>query len=447
MRMADRLQAAHWRYERIRPKDGDKDSFRKGDELSHWLQADVCPVVSELLERPDFRGHAQWSIDCLQEGAATEARSLLEAVERGLLSSAQRMAKLTRERFLARILAGIAADEFPNYAGCAGEPARASDASPGTITDFISTRPWCDLVSIYDYFGPADDLNLRNRETWLGPNSENTQVADFLPLFKPHLHLPGDFVVRCLMVRIDYWLSGLQRLRMRCEDALRNGPDDDAEIRERLREAVRDIHEPLQKLETLCIYDSQAPLREACAALVQAFAAYNPQADFSWLGPAGTMAGNASTIRYFVERRADAGITDRIAAALHEIGPLYRSDVDPDLLIEKMVRQSLFVLAYGKGRQDLYWSGRHLEVDWTRRGRAWTLIVALAENAKRGQGVDRCDDLGISLKDARYDLKRLLPADLFSLITVSQGVHRLNLSADDLFVAQFDQLDRLMEIK
>src|SRR5262249_17388993 len=43
--MVDRLEAALRRYERIRPTSGESSSATKAQELSGWLDRDVCPVV------------------------------------------------------------------------------------------------------------------------------------------------------------------------------------------------------------------------------------------------------------------------------------------------------------------------------------------------------------------------------------------------------------------
>ncbi len=73
-------------------------------------------------------------------------------------------------------------------------------------------------------------------------------------------------------------------------------------------------------------------------------------------------------------------------------------------------------------------------------------MVALAANARRGQGVDAASDLGISAKDAKHALKTILPSKLFGLIKVRNGVYRLTLPRDKVFAVEFDQVDRLTEL-
>jgi hypothetical protein len=482
--MMDRLQAAQQRYERIRPGDDEIGSPRKAEELSHWIQHDVCPVIAELIERADFQGLARWSIDTLGAGANSEARRLIEDIDTGIVQSAERMARLLRERPLAEALAAHAYENGADTVrigalssskewieqvqteinssqpsglapdgGAACEVGKQANKSSATETreqacaEFIATRPWRDLVSVYDFFAPASDLNLHDQESWPGPSNQSVRIADFLPYCKPHLRLPCDYVMQCLMIRIDFWLSELVRLQVSCEKALQNLASNTKDLRLELRTAVREIHEPLHKLEIACRHDPQARLREACVALVQVFAAFRPQTNFGWLGPAGQMAVNAASLRYFIERRADAALTDRIADALAEVKSVYRSAVDPDAAIHQAVQQVSLVLVDGRSRRELYWQGRLVDVDWLARRRAWTLLVAMVLNAKRKLGVDACNDLGISLKDARSELKKLLPQSLFQCTAVNKGTHRLNLAPEQVFVAVFDQVDVLTEQK
>jgi hypothetical protein len=450
----DRLESALRRYERIRPKPGDRPSRRNADEISDWLRGHVCPVVEQLLQRADFQKLARWPIDNLEDHASTPARKMVQAVDRKLIECATHLAKLIHRPILRRHLAPLFSRENPG--GEKGKKAVARKASRSrtkaknppaqTAADFVATRPWRDLVCVYDYFGSVADLNLLDRDRWLGPNSEHAQVGVFLPYCKPQLHLPGDFISRSLMIRIQYWCDQLEHLSTLCEESLRTQRAARAECAD-IRKEILGVHESVPHLAAICLEGIQAGPHQACMTLVQTYAAYRPRADFSWLGPAGELAGNAARIRYFVDQRGDGAIADHIATALSEVVSLYRSEVPPDLLIAEKSRQFPLTLVDGRGRQELYWHGEVVEVDWNRHGRAWTLMVALAEKAKHRQGVDDLDELGISLKDARHDLKRLLPEELFDHIKIQKRVHRLDLPAEQLFVAQFDQLEHLTEVR
>ena len=446
--MLDRLQAAVRDYERVR-QAGCNDSLRGAEALSFWIQDKVCPVVDQLLARPDFRKLAKWPLDQLDKFANSEARRLVEGVENAILASAKRLADLSQTPVLQEFIGGLAAGEEhgpPVQTPANGRPVEMPQWKSGfeTPAHFIATKPWRDLVCVYDYFHPVADLHLVDREAWLGPNSNHVQIASFGTFFRPQLQLPGDFIVRSLMIRIAYWRDVLLRVQQRFEGALRQAKDT-ARLKE-TREAVCGIREPLERLEAICLHDPQSPSRQACISLVQVYAAYRKQADFSWLGAVGEMAGNAASIRYSVDQCADTAITDHVAAALAEVAGLYRSEPDPEDVIQENCRKVPLVIVDGRGRHELYWHGELVDADWETSARAWTLMVALASNAKRGQGVDAASELGISLKDAKYDLKRLLPSELFDLIKVKNGVFRLTLLRDELFAVWFDQVDRLIEL-
>jgi hypothetical protein len=96
----------------------------------------------------------------------------------------------------------------------------------------------------------------------------------------------------------------------------------------------------------------------------------------------------------------------------------------------------------------LYWDGELVDADWNKRARSWTLLFALAEAAVgTRQGVDDFSDLGISLKDAKNDLKKLIPSSLFSTIRVVKGVHRLDLKDSNIYLGRFEQIERLERLR
>lgn len=446
--MLDRLEAAVRDYDRVR-QAGCNDSLRGAEALSFWIQDKVCPVVDQLLARPDFRKLARWPLDQLDKFANSEARRLVEGVENAILASAKRLADLSQTPVLQEFIGGLAAGEEhapPVQTPANGRPVEMPQWKSGfkTPAHFIATRPWRDLVCVYDYFQPVADLHLVDREAWLGPDTNHVQIARFSPFVHPHLRLPGDFIVRALMIRIAYWRDRLLRIQQRFEGVLRQAKDT-ARLKE-TREAVCGIREPLERLEAICLHDPESPLRQTCITLVQVYAAYRKQADFSWLGAVGEMAGNAASIRYSVDQCADTATTDHVAAALAEVAGLYRSEPDPEDVIQENCRKVPLVIVDGRGRRELYWHGELVDADWETSGRAWTLMVALAANARRGQGVDAASDLGISAKDAKHALKSILPSELFGLIKARSGVYRLTLPRDKVFAVEFDQVDRLTEL-
>jgi hypothetical protein len=411
--------------------------------LSEWIDRDVCPVLDELAKRPDFRGLARWSLDNLSEGQPTEPRRLVEEIEAGIVATAGNQLRILKQPPVREAVAALAGRQDSTTSP--GE--RATTVRMESTLEFIASRPWRDLVSEFDYFGPAVDLNLVDREQWFGPASRDVPMAEFMPFAQPQLQLPGDFVLRCLDIRIEYWQSFLNRNFVGLQRAIREhlGPGSQGE--QALYQTSEDTGTPRQQLHVLTDHSADAVRREAAMRLVQVYASYRPKADLSWLGPAASMSGHADRFRWQVERRNDRAIPAAVAAALSELAALYRADVDLESVILEKLSTHRLCLIDGRGRREAHWQGERIAVDWEQRGRAWTLLTAVAEDAKGSQqGVDNLSELGISLRDARRDLKRLLPPELFSFLHVKQGVHRLTLPRAEFYFGRCDSRDRLEDV-
>lgn len=442
----DRLDLALRRYESIYPQDIVDQQLGQAERLSHWLANDVCSVIDELVIRSDFRHLARWSIDNLAPDARGRVRDLVNTVDRSLVEAATQLSRLANRPAMRRALADYEGRRTRGGTGGKKLTARskiASGSTRKTVAEFVALRPWHDLVSVHDFFHVVAELNLVDRAEWLGPDSAQTGIGEFLAFVRPDLRLPGDFVTRGLMIRIEYWRSRLASYEVHCQEAIAKARAQTKAIKEQLAETLRGLDEPLQKLQDLCCNGADARRRKAAMGLVQIFAAYRPRKDFSWLGPAGALFGNATGMRYWVEQRGDLEIPNLIATALLEMLPLYRSDLDPDAKAEAKAKEVRLVVISRPGGNALWWEGKRLDIDWASKGRAWTLMENLALKAKTGQGVDRFNDLPISLKDARSDLKKLLPPALNELVTANRGTYTLKLRPTEVYVGEIQSEERL----
>jgi hypothetical protein len=453
-------------------------TFRRDSELTHWLEHVVCPIVRELIARPDFRQLARWSIDNLRAGSETEPRRLINAIDKNLLTSAQALAKLLQRPNVRRSLAQKearaakppmrrgkktgahrAAEEVSTGNLAAGVVDKQSEEAirwPGgrqsaqeemlSTLNFIGARPWHDLVSEFDFFGPAVELNLIDREKWFGPASSRVQLGDFLSFLNPRFGTLGDLVMACLEGRVDYWNRIMSRMFVVIQSALRESQSDNTVDEQLLRDAIMPVEPLLRQLRTV-VYDApESNRRMASMILVQIHAAYFPSADRTWLGNAGRFAANAVSFRWRVEG-TNVSIPETVAVALTEMASFCQQEVGTDLYIQEMARTHRFCLVDGRGRREAYWNGVLLEIDWQKHARAWTLLVAMAEMAKTSrQGVDAACDLGISLRDARGDLLQLLGSDLAKFVTIKKAVHRLTLQDSELCFLRFTSVDRLEEV-
>jgi len=177
--MHDRIEHALHRWKQIRPGTGQPAS-QKAQEFAHWLERDVCPVVRELIERPDFQLLARWSLDNLLVNSETKARRLIERIDKALVDSANALASaLENVRFPRRRNGGKRNGESPRLrrrqarkdhgdaddvliGGSSSATKRgkqSQEAGTQTIQEIrsrvksIGARPWNDLVSEMDYFG------------------------------------------------------------------------------------------------------------------------------------------------------------------------------------------------------------------------------------------------------------------------------------------------------
>jgi hypothetical protein len=236
----------------------------------------------------------------------------------------------------------------------------------------------------------------------------------------------------------------LNRNFVALQRAIREQQGADSEDEQALYRATEDTGAPLQQLHALTDHAPDAVRREAAMRLVQVYASYRPWADLCWLGEAAAMSAHADHLRWRVERRNDVAIPAVVAAALSELTSLCRAEIDVESVILEKISTHRLCLIDGRGRREAYWEGETIDVDWQRRGRVWTLLTAVAEDAAHSrQGVDRLSELGISLRDARADLKKLLPAELFRFLQVERGVHQLTLPGSETYFRRFDSRDRL----
>lgn len=456
MTMFDHLEVAWRRFERIRPAATPCSAWQ-AQELSLWLQTEVCQVVEDLVQRPDFRRRARWPLQELGPGANSEERSLVDAADGALVECARRLAAGAHQPanrgallrigpYNALLPQGDSGGQESNNVDTSGLPI---PLGLPTI-EFIAGRPWHDLVSRNDYFYPVSDLNLFDRKRYLGPASAHVQIGEFLPYCNPRLRLLGDFVSRTLLIRIEYWQSILQRFLVRCQSAQQIlDPQSDSWW----RDAVESLHRSTEAYEELCqrcLAGNEGRVRGACILLLQVYATYRPRAELTWLGvPLGTQR-QAGNIRDRLERRFDTSIGEQVAAALLEVTPFYRSSPSAeDILAEKVCAHAL-VVVMGRVQQKVHWYGNLVNTDWSTQRAQWDFFTTLVERAKTGQGVDASNlsgDAPTRLKDRRSRLKTLLPEDLDARIRVAgRGTYKLNLRPEEICLLQYQEDERLVEL-
>jgi hypothetical protein len=447
--MIDPLEAALRRWERIGPSP-QKTTALQGQELSDWLDNEVCRVVAELVRRPDFQLLARWPIVELASGAHSAERALVDTVDAALVEIARRqVGYLTRgsvrEAFL-RL--GAHHQPLPEDAHDVAENKTANLRSLALIEQ-IASRPWNDLVAEADYFCPVRGLNLKNRDAFLGSDLRHVQIAEFLPMINPQLRRLGDYVSRSLLIRVEYWQSILQHFSMRCDAVFEQAGENAEGLRDDEFRAWTKLRDGYDRLKAACFTGPEAVQRQACISLVQVYAAYRPGAALSWLGPIVKLSGNATGIRDAVEAREDQGKPEQVAVALTDIAEFYRSELDDDFMVTMACQKSALVLVEGPGRRDLFWRGNLVEVDWSKKSALWDLLSSLIEQALRKSGTDKFagNSRANSPKDARSRLKALLPADLNAHIEpAGDSTYRIKLPVDAMELLRLEQDDRFVPL-
>lgn len=459
--MLDKLEMARRRYEEIQPDLGSKITEYGAEQLAIWLKKNVCPIVALLASRPDFQTHAKWPIERLGGQILCEERSLVSSVDSALVACASALAAFAKQPDVYQQLLRLGPyNNGPLAEGnTQGQDPIASKEQGKPIPlgvstmDIITSRPWRDLVSIYDYFRPVSNLNLINP-----PRNEAGQLlsdGSFLPFIRPSLRVPGDYISRCMWIRIENWRTLLQIFWVRCHTALQWCPHGGGKSWDVVAQARATLDERSEALKIMCFEDSKAGLRDSCIALLQIFAAYQPKADLKWLGlPPDFIRANANVLPFHVQHQGGTTITERVAAALLDVSDRYRQRVEPNEIIQQACRSHALVLVCGVGVQTIVWKSKNVKYDWTSNRALWEFLVVLTERALEGLAVDshlwrhrKYDKKPAPLKDCKHRLKnrKILPQDLFEKIKpAGRGSYKLDLRPEEICLLQYSEDEQIV---
>lgn len=462
--MYDSLNHCLRRWEHLR-ESSEITRLGKGKVAFDWVERDVMHLVISAFARADFRELARWPIKNLLPGSQSECRKLIDEIDRGLVQTARNMVKVLRRSSIRLALQSdqpvstpVPAQTKPQTV-CLSVPSGASSgrgvqivenddsmnepvdlhASLVSSMNKMSLRPWHDLVAETDFFGPLADLNLISEESWFGPGSAGVRFSEFLPYCNPALRLPGDFIGRCLEIRIEYWRSVLRRVFVQVQNAInRAGSQCPAKDVLAWKGTIVNLNPAIDRLQQILKYSSAATQRNAAMTLLQLYASVAKGCDLNWLGSVAyrTM---TSTFVYWLRERDNLAFADAIAGALLTLANRFRSPPDIDSIVEAASKDHRLCLVDSNARREVYWAGELLDINWERQRRAWTLLIALATDLKAGRsGIDNVSDLGISLRHAYYDLKRDLPGAFANVICVSSNVYSLQLRSAETAIVRIN---------
>jgi len=310
--------------------------------------------------------------------------------------------------------------------------------------DIIGKRPWRDLVNVHDFYQIIGSLNL-DRKSFFRSDGKQGHPAQFTPFVNPDLRTLGDIISHAFFLRIEHWQYLLERFHHCLLTIVRDyNLERDSPLMP-FGNTWAKLRRNYAELRRACIIGKEAMVRNSCIALFQAYAEYRPLEEFTWLGLPSALPRNGQAIRYRIESRNEYSVAEKIAAALVNIQPLYREEIDPESAIMEKCRTKSLVLVSGPGRREVYWKNELLDVDWEANDGPWALFSALVERVKSRQGVDGTYVRG-SLKDFRSRLKKLLPAELSQWIRpAGHGTYRFELDAGQVSELRISEVDRLEE--
>lgn len=446
--MSDRLDFCLRRYEAIRAQPGSAKTDAKAAELADWIERNVLPIVEELSQRSGFRKQARWPIDQLLPGSKAPERELVESVDRRLVDAARALTMVAAPEPTTGLGAANCEVDVAGISKPDCTPSATNGVAPpigAQLIALIADRPWHDLACGADYFGPAAGLNLRSREAYQGPGALQVQVFDLLPYANPRLRPLGDFISRMLLARVQHWRDVLQWFSVWRRNTVSANEGDGDSRWSTVDECMGLLAEDFERLRHALTAGQDFQLREASIILIEAQAAFQPRADFSWLGEVGMLAANGIRFRYQIERRHDFAIVEQIAAALTEIALLYRSVEDSGAILRQAQANHALVLVDGPGRREAHWKQHSVGADWSRQDAAWKLLIALAERRLSGGSGTDVFQIDFSAKDARYNLKRVIPRDLDEyIVPAGKGTYILQLEAAQVCLLRFCEDERLI---
>jgi len=378
----DRLELALRRYRQIVPQAVGPLDFPLRD-VRIWLAEDVCPVLEDFAARPTFREYASWPIRILGRSAETPERALIERVDEELRVCGKALVQLTRGQFFLRKLEELYPPRVETVAGeveIAGTGLLRNSVRPALVNHLeqelaqvaaIGRRDWEDLVNVNDYFEPQQE--------WVAArNGQRVQRGDWIVSVNPELLPIGNFVVRCLLKRIEMRLEILKSLRRKCQVALRQIQGKYAKQRAALTVGWNKLAQSITEIEELFRTGPEVRLRDACAVLTQVYLAFHPKPDVAWLGlDPGIVEQGQVTIHARLTQRQSANMLDRAAAALSDLRHIF-PEGSRQTAIEEAIASGGLVIVQGRG--EVYWEV-NLVADQLGRIQ-WKFLLALASKAR-----------------------------------------------------------------
>jgi hypothetical protein len=443
----DRLDFALRQYQELAPKRPGELTRLEVDRFRLWISDDVSAAVAGYTSRPAFQDCATWSLRSLAPGATTSERGQVNAIDVSLVESAGMLLRLADfpaiqnqlaaanrpTQYVSRETVQIGSDEnrvlgreFSSYDQLAFERSQ---------VESVAAHFWDDLVSPLDYFGPYRAFRFQD--------SAEPQWGNFIPSFNRALHPVGDFVVRCMLERIDTLTDILAAYRLKVRAAALS----DVAMQDSLSQedvAWGELNRNSADLRVSSNDASTARRRDSCVILTQVFVGFHaitPKVD--WLGLPEWIVERGRSLGGHCGSRMAPELLDRIAVGLNDLKSVYDDQLPTRSAIDEAVATGGLVI--DEGACTVYWKGVRIQPskDWKSQRRQWTILCQLAKKAKAGTEIsaaDIYDDIvsASTLSTAVNRLRELLSSqlDLEKLIVSGSkpGTYRLDLPRGHVFI-------------
>jgi hypothetical protein len=461
----DRLELAQRKYQRIAPGTLELDE-EKSDEIEAWLREYVVPLVSDLQRNPAFRRYVKFGVERLAAETDVPERQQVVAVSNALVACASEIAKIgSRDEARNRspdLDSRGESDDGQRQGSSQGLDADEDNASLWVVRK-MAQKPWFDLVSILDFAHHSNSLYVK---------SDDSRFHGAFTSFRSHNPVLGDGITRMLFARIDFWVHHLKRV---WNQLMHGSYEVDFCSRERLFATMIDVDQRITELRSTCLSGDDARMRDSACMLLQAYIAYHPHSQLSWLSVpeslyqacAGMLRSqfrhrvelvecqwiNATTIQESGRRQASIVVMDaieQVLSAIEDVAELYRRELSPEEIINEA--RSRYRLVVVTRPRMAFFDGEKLNIDWNRKKRPWELLQLLAAQGERLDCVDRYHLSGAPTPHALSNLKSRLckilmesddlpdaPAtQLAALIEHVDGETRLDLPPDEIKVVDLE---------
>lgn len=433
----DLLDMTLQQYQRLAPPAPLSPTPEASEALEGWLAGSVCVLIEELMEREAFRQLANWPLTAFDYDIDTPQRSLLRAVDAGLVEFAESLLRLAKQPLVTQLLVELEAKwPRPVEPWLTGELGAARNTPGMAAVETIARRPWFDLAAPEEYFSPTRQLYTAEPEPLL---------EHFDPL-SPRMPRLGDYITRSILFRIEFWQAQLARLYDQCTVALCGTQAADLLVES--LQARMGLENCVKAFTAECFSAADLRARENAIVLVQAYNAYAAVPKLDWLKSRRDILESARGLTRFRIRRegiCDMHAFDLIVNAIMGSAAVYRAAHEGQSQLTNALAAKRLVLT--DSPRNAYWDSQCIKANWERKTMLWELLWELADRARLGLAVDRdCLSNKKSLRairDRRSDLGKLLPPDLNELIVAAgRFSYRLELppEAIALLVHEDDEL-------